>query len=248
MPCASYADPRLAAVYDPLNPHEREYAFFAGLAGERPLTILDVGCGTGALACLLSSVGHEVTGADPAGTMLDIARRRPGGESVEWVQADAARLSLDARFDLVLMTGHVFQVLLGDDDIAAALGNLRRHLAPGGRIAFETRNAEVREWEEWTPELTRERVDVPGIGTVAVHYDIRAVEGPLVTFETHFDFGGGDVVVASHTLRFMIESELAGFLADASLKAVSWYGDYDGSPLGARSPELIVITRLAAEE
>ena len=34
----------------------------------------------------------------------------------------------------------------------------RRHLAPGGRIAFETRNPAVREWDSWTPALTREQI------------------------------------------------------------------------------------------
>ena len=37
---------------------------------------------------------------------------------------------LDTRFDLIIMTGHVFQVFLDDADVRATLRTLRRHLAP----------------------------------------------------------------------------------------------------------------------
>jgi SAM-dependent methyltransferase len=245
MPCASYTDPRLAAVYDTLNPPTPDLAFYLKLAGEAPRTVLDMGCGTGRLARDLAARGHRVTGADPAAVMLAIARGRPGGDAVTWIETDAAGLAVDTRFDLAIMTGHVFQVFLDDREVRAALGTLRRHLAPGGRLAFETRNPAVREWQDWRPEETRERLQVPGLGPVEVHYDIRAVEGALVTFGTHFRFAPGfaadDVVVAPHTLRFMGRDELAAFLAEAGFTEVAWYGDWDRSPLGPASPEIIVI-------
>lgn len=243
MPCASYTDPRLAAVYDPLNPPAAHTDFYIALAGETPRRVLDMGCGTGWLACELAARGHRVTGADPSAAMLDIARSRPGGQQVTWVEAEAAALSLAARFDLIVMTGHVFQVFLEDRDVLAALRCLRRHRAPGGRLAFETRNPAVREWESWTPEETREAIAVPGLGTVEVHYDIGPVAGELVTYETHFRFAAGDVAVAPSVLRFMDRERLAGLLAQAGFTDIVWYGDWDRSPFSATSPEIIVIAR-----
>jgi SAM-dependent methyltransferase len=243
MGCIAYFDPRLAAVYDPLNPTGPYEAYYRDLAGTVPKTILDMGCGTGRLARAFAAVGHRVTGADPAPGMLAVARSRAGADAVTWIESDAAGLCVDARFDLIVMTGHAFQALIEDEDVRRALANLRRHLAPAGCLAFETRNPAMREWEDWVPEKTRERVAVPGIGTVEVHYDIRLVDGPLVTFETHFRFGPGDVVVAPHTLRFMTRAELAGFLAAAAFTEVAWYGDWDRSPVGPTSPELIVVAR-----
>ena len=136
MPCASYVDPRLAAVYDHLNPPGKEDGFYAALAGAPPSIILDMGCGTGRFACQLAKLGHRVTGADPAGAMLGIARGREGGERVTWVETDAAGLHLATRFDLIIMTGHAFQVFLEDREIRAALGNLRRHLRTGRPSCF----------------------------------------------------------------------------------------------------------------
>ena len=200
-----------------------------------------MGCGTGRLACRLAARGHRVTGADPATGMLGVARDRTGGDTVTWVESDAAGLSLDTRFDLVIMTGHVFQVFLDDGDVGAALSTLRRHLAPGGRVAFETRNPAVGDRRTWTPRETRRRLDVPDIGVVDIHYDVGPVEGQFVTFETHFRFADDDIVVASTTLRFMSQLELAGFLAEAGYTDMTWYGDWDRSPVGPTSPEIIVV-------
>ena len=255
-PTASYADPRLAALYDALNPPDASTAFYLGLPGPPPARILDMGCGTGQLACEFAGRGHHVTGADPAAAMLAVARARPGGDRVRWIQAGAADLATSDRYDLIIMTGHVFQVLLEDSDVRAALRVLACHLAPGGRIAFETRNPAVREWQYWNPRETRQRVEAAGLVADA-HYDIRAVTGELVTYEAWFRFAGADAgehgradhgsgagqgeVVVPDTLRFMDQGQVAAFLAEAGLTQVSWYGDWDGSPCGPASPEIIAI-------
>lgn len=241
MPCASYTDPRLAAVYDPLNPPAADTAFYLALAGETPKTVLDMGCGTGLLASELAARGHRVTGADPSAAMLDIARHRAGGERVTWIETEAATLSLATRFDLIVMTGHVFQVFLEDRAVLAALRALRRHLAPGGRLAFETRNPAVRDWETWTPQETREWIEIPGIGTVEVHYDIGPADGELVAYETHFRFAADDIVVAPSVLRFMDRDTLAGFLAAAGFTDTIWYGNWNRSPPSDASPEIIAV-------
>ena len=241
-PSDSYADPRLAALYDALNPPDESTAFYLSLPGAPPARILDVGCGTGLLACEFATRGYDVTGADPAAAMLAVARSRPGGgDQVRWIQTDAAGLDTGTSFDLIIMTGHVFQILLDDRDVRAALRALARHLAPGGRLAFETRNPAVREWQDWNPRHTRQRVEAAGI-TADVHYDIRAVAGELVTYETWYQFAGArDPVVVPDTLRFMDQAQLAGFLAEAGLAQVTWYGDWDGSPYGPASPEIIAV-------
>ena len=242
---ACYADPRLAAVYDALNPAGADTAFYLGLAGDVPIRVLDVGCGTGLLACELAARGHRVTGADPAAAMLDVARRRPGGGLVRWAEADAAGLPAGSRFDLVVMTGHVFQIFTSDSDVRSALGAVRSCLAPGGRVAFETRNPAVREWAEWNPRDTRERVDAAG-ATAEVCYDIRSVDGELVTYETCFRFADDDTVTVPETIRFIGQDQLAAFLAEAGLTEVTWYGDWDRSPVSPASPELIAVARQPA--
>lgn len=246
MPDAIYTDPRLAAVYNVVNPPAADTAFYLELAGDVPIDVLDMGCGTGILAVEFARRGHHATGADPALAMLEIALRRPGGERVTWVNSDAAGLDLDILFDLIVMTGHVFQVFLSDEDVRAALRTLHAHLAPRGRLAFETRNPAIRPWETWTQAETRSVVDVPGIGMVEVHRDVREVDGQLVTFDTQFQCSSGNVMAVPSTLRFMTQDELAAFLAEAGFADMAWYGDWDRSPIGPASPEIIAVASKAA--
>jgi SAM-dependent methyltransferase len=245
---AAYADQRLAALYDAVNPPGPETGFYLGLASEtsgpsgQPARVLDMGCGTGRLACALAAGGHQVTGADPAAAMLGVARARPGGDQVRWIETDAAHLAGPARFDLIVLAGHVFQLLLDDSAVRAALGALSQRLAPGGRLAFGTRNPVVREWQYWSPRHTRQRVQADGLAA-EVHYDIGGVSGELVSYETWFRFADGEAVVATDTLRFMDQTQVAGFLAGAGRTEVTWYGDWDRSPATPGSPEIIAVAR-----
>jgi len=67
-------------------------------------TILDVGCGTGALCSALSDRGLAVTGIDPASKMLAIAKRKNYDNATTFIQADATQALpfTDKQFDVVI--------------------------------------------------------------------------------------------------------------------------------------------------
>ena len=52
-------------------------------------SILDVGCGTGALCSVLHENGLTVTGVDPAENMLAVAKRQPENQYIRFLQANA---------------------------------------------------------------------------------------------------------------------------------------------------------------
>src|SRR5271165_1559990 len=110
--CMDYQDAQVAEIYDLVNPWARDTEFYLSLAGARPCSVLDLGCGTGTLCCALAERGHWVTGVDPAGAMLAVGRRKPHAERVEWIECTAQSYKADRRFDLIVMTGHAFQILL----------------------------------------------------------------------------------------------------------------------------------------
>ena len=52
-------------------------------------SILDVGCGTGALCSALNEAGLTATGVDPAQNMLSVARRQTRDQDIPFLQANA---------------------------------------------------------------------------------------------------------------------------------------------------------------
>ncbi|MGC1909645.1 MAG: class I SAM-dependent methyltransferase [Candidatus Dormiibacterota bacterium] len=237
-----YADPRLAAIYDVVNPASTDTEFYLGLArSQSASSILDIGCGTGLLACELTQRGHRVTGVDPASAMLNVARRRPGGELVRWLRGDASRCD-DAQADLALMTGHVAQVITVDKTWDATLKAVNRALRPGGRLAFESRNPVARAWTRWTPQQSRRTVTDPVHGSIEVWYRLIEVDGELVRFESHARLqDSGDELVSTNELRFRTQSDLTRSLLGAGFAVEHIFGGWDRQPVGARSPELIFI-------
>jgi SAM-dependent methyltransferase len=218
VPDAIFAERRLAELYDPLDPDRSDLDVYAALAEESGArSVLDIGCGTGTLACLLAGRGLEVTAIDPASASLEVARRKPGADRVRWVHTDAASLP-PLQVDLAVMTGNVAQVFVADEEWAAALQAVREALRPAGRLVFESRDPARKAWLEWTRDQTYRRVAIPGTGFAQTWTDLTGVEQDLVSFQATVLFERyGTVLTSDSTLRFRSRAELAGSLAAASL-------------------------------
>jgi SAM-dependent methyltransferase len=213
---AHFEEPRLARIYDPLDPDRRDLDVYAAIVEEfGARSVLDIGCGTGTFAVLLAGRGIDVVGADPAAASLDVARAKAGADRVRWLRSDAAELP-PLRVDLVTMTGNVAQVFVTDAAWDSALGGAYAGLRPGGRLVFETRDPARRAWREWNGEATRAHTDIPGVGGVRTWVEVTEVRGQLVSFRSTFVFDAdGSVMTSDSTLRFRDRDELAGSLARA---------------------------------
>ncbi len=138
------------------------------------------------------------------------------------------------------MTAHVFQVFLDDAPNAQSSEQHHRHLAPGGRLVFESRNPLVREWESWTMAETRETRQISGIGSVEVYYQVTMAQGELVTFDAVFtllDTGRGASARARCALPPMPNPPTADAGGFSQIENARWW---DGSPFQSDSREIIV--------
>jgi SAM-dependent methyltransferase len=102
-------------------------------------TVLDLGCGTGNHALRLMASGYGVVGVDRSAEMLAIARKKAQerAQTLRLHQADLRDLNLGELFDAALMMFAVLGYQIEDGDVRKAFDAARRHLRPGGLLAFD---------------------------------------------------------------------------------------------------------------
>ncbi|MFG3409696.1 class I SAM-dependent methyltransferase [Streptomyces sp. NPDC048142] len=204
-----FAHPRLAAIYDPLDPDRGDLDAYLRIGEEfEARRVLDIGCGTGVFALLLADRGIEVVGVDPAPASIDVARSKPGSERVRWICGDATDLP-PLRVDLATMTANVAQAIADPQTWQMTLLAAYEALRPGGHLVFETRDPARRAWEEWTRENSYRVTEIPGVGSVESWVELIEVNRPLVTFRWTYGFAAdGQVLTSDSTLRFREREEV----------------------------------------
>ncbi|UVS80675.1 class I SAM-dependent methyltransferase [Actinokineospora sp. UTMC 2448] len=114
--------------YDAVNSGFNHYLLDRVGEGDR---VLDLGCGNGQLTRLAAGKAAHTVGIDLSEPML--ARAREGATDVRFIQGDVQVHPFETgAFDLALSR---FGVMFYADPVAA-FANVRRALAPGGRLAF----------------------------------------------------------------------------------------------------------------
>jgi demethylmenaquinone methyltransferase/2-methoxy-6-polyprenyl-1,4-benzoquinol methylase len=158
--------------------------------------VLDACCGTGDLALAAARRGGRVTGLDFSERMLERARRK--GPQLEWVRGDLLDLPFEAAsFDAATVGFGVRNVA----DLRAGLGELRRVLRPGGRLAIL--------------EITRPR------GPLAPFYRLW-FDGVVPLLGKVLPGGSAYTYLPASVRRFPGPDELAGLLEEAGFDGV-WY-------------------------
>ena len=116
---------------------------------------LDVGCGEGRFCRMMAAKGIATIGVDPTATLLARARTlHPGGDYREG-RAEALPVE-DGGFDLVVS----YLTLIDIPDLRAAIPEMARALAPGGRLLI----ANLQSFQTAEPEGGRARHAPPTIG------------------------------------------------------------------------------------
>ena len=232
MPDRQFSDPRLADLYDLGNAGSEDRDFYLSLAEGAHKDVLDLGCGTGLLSKTFAERGHRVVGVDPASAMLDVAKRSPQPANIEWVESTSEAYRSDRMFDLIIMTGHAFQVLLSDHQILHTLQTMAQHLKPEGAAVFETRNPGL-DWDSvWARAYTMETLQGAVRATRRMTDSSRAPDYLSFAWDYHFSDG---VITSDSTLRFLSADAVTEFVDRAGLRVETILGDWQS---GAFAPDL----------
>ncbi len=124
--------------------------------------ILDIGCGLGREAFVLSDMGFDVTGVDISGEVIakvtQLAAAR--GYTVPFIEYDGKKLPFpDESFDVVLVWAQTFGLLYGEDYKLECMAEWKRVLKKGGLVSFSAHD--YRYLEEHHPDCLQGRKFYP---------------------------------------------------------------------------------------
>lgn len=136
----------LAASYDGLmadGAYRRRADYLVRLFQKSPTpihTVLDLACGTGTIACLLTQRGYQVTATDGSEEMLTQAMQKAAalpGQPPLFLHQAMPRLRLLEPVDAAVSTLDSLNYLTGEKALAETLRRVRRWVKPGGLFVFD---------------------------------------------------------------------------------------------------------------
>jgi SAM-dependent methyltransferase len=227
-----------------------DIAFYRSLAREGGGPVLELGCGTGRVLLPLAADGFPCTGLDASRHMLDAIRAKSTFPNLRLVHAPMQRFDLGGdRFGLIFSAFRAFQHMYTVEDQLACLTCARRHLAPGGRLAFDVfapRLARMALAEE--PENVELRFEHAGESVARYVSVSRDLAAQVQTVRFRYERSAGGKVVGnehvSFQMRWFWRFELEHLLARAGFSDVAIFGDYDRRPVAADTPAFIVVARV----
>jgi SAM-dependent methyltransferase len=242
---ARYYDAAYGAV-PTLGP---DVEFYRALAREAAGPVLELGCGTGRALLAIAADGIPCTGVDASPAMLRALRAKRPPPTLRLAHARMQDFDLGPdRFTLIFSAFRAFQHLYTVPDQLACLARVRRHLAPGGRFAFDVFNPRL-ERTALAVEPERESLRFRLDGDEVVRYEAVSRDLPTQILKVRMRYerrrDGAMVAndVVEFRMRWFYRYEVEHLLARAGFELVSLYGDFDRSPFGPGSQAILPVAR-----
>jgi SAM-dependent methyltransferase len=233
----------------------QDVMFYCNAAREYGDPILELGCGTGRITMELAEAGKRITGLDLSERMLERAVKKrarllvEARERVHLVQGDMTRFDLGEKFRLIIIPFRPFQHLLDVQQQIDCLGCVRKHLAPGGKLVldvFQTDAERIHDPIHMREALVTEYKTADGRQVkiserVAAFHRAEQINDVEMIYTVVHPNGRKERLVFAWPLRYFFRYEVEHLLARCGFKTKALYGNFDRTPIGDDSPEMIFV-------
>ncbi len=237
-PIAPHYDLLMANV-----PYEMWAGYYRLLLAQHELSpdyLLDVCCGTGTVAELLTRDGYEVTGLDISPAMIEQARRKALAEDlpIEYHVADARTFDLGLKFDGAYSFFDSLNYITSQEGLEMAIQRVAEHLHPGASFIFDVNTAYAFEANMFDQEDNRKRA--------AIKYTWVGDYDPvtrIIRVEMNFERGGKPFREV-HVQRAHSDGEIRHALRQAGFDLARAYDSYTLDPPGEDSDRVHYVAIL----
>ncbi len=200
----------------------------ADLAGDTKL--LELAIGTGRIALPLAERGLTIHGIEGSPEMVEILKKKPGGDAIPVTIGDFADVAVEDSYDFVFLVFNTLFNLTSQADQVRCFENVARHLNKGGSFLVET----------YVPDATRfndgqtvraMRVDLKSAWIEAIVHD------PVTQLVQHQRIRISDegIKLVPLPMRYAWPAEIDLMARLAGLKLKHRWGDWQRSPFTAHS-------------
>lgn len=195
----------------------------------RTNSILELGCGTGKHAALLTSKGYRVCGVDQSHAMLEQANKNRlslasrKASQLEFIQGDIRKIRLKRKFDSVIALFHVISYQTSNEDLQQTFTNVKKHMAAEGIFIFDVwygpavlkgpLEIRIKRLEDTNIEVTR-------IAEPAVDWDRHTVDVNYQVFINEKDTGRIEQIKETHKMRYLFQSEIEEYAEKTGVQLI----------------------------
>jgi len=213
--------------------------------------VLELGCGTGRLTIPIAQSGVEIVGLDQSSSMLAYAceKAADAGVEISWVEADCRQFALDRKFQLIVMPFNAMQHLHDRASLAALFGNVRKHLADGGKFIFDVFNPSIAILNRDPRQriVERQYEDPDGRGTITLEqtavYDDAAQVNRITWYFSLPD--EKDFRVEELPMRCFFPQELDLLVHAHGFEAAEKFSNFERQPFAGGGMKQVMVTRKA---
>ncbi|WP_319568532.1 class I SAM-dependent methyltransferase [Cohaesibacter marisflavi] len=121
---------------------EDSHGWFLNMLPPAPLTVLDIGAGSGRDGLHYAEKGYQVTAIEPTDAFRKIAQAKEGAEAIEWLEDTLPELEVlgQRRFDIITLIA--VWMHLDVEERERGMVRLNDLLEPGGFLAMTVRHGE----------------------------------------------------------------------------------------------------------
>jgi SAM-dependent methyltransferase len=197
-----------------------------GYFGDRSLSILEFGSGTGKHAVELCDLGNEVLGVEPSPQMISLAKEHP---KFKLVEGDLRCTGVHGEFVACIAMFHVLSYLSSSEDLELAFRNAGKNLASGGIFVFDVWHAPA--VLKIGTEARSKHAKGQGFSILrkatSTHHPKKQHVNVHYSVEVLHDHGGKDFFEEDHLMRYWWPEELvdaasiSGFKLKATMESFS---------------------------
>lgn len=146
-----FQDKSVVAAYRYRFPYPDEvFTILVGLISDAPRTVLDVGCGTGAIARPIAAFVDRVDAVDFSAVMIEEGKRLPGGDAknLRWIESAVEQAPLNPPYALITAGQSLHWM-----DWDVVMPRFRDALSPNGYLAIIGEETLPAPWDAHLSEI-----------------------------------------------------------------------------------------------